>query len=157
MASLADEIERYIKHILEKCQDATLELQRNELANHFGCAPSQINYVLSTRFTVERGYLVESRRGGGGFVRIVKLPMNGSADFYRLLNENIGKMISQTAGEGLIMRLVEEGFLTQREGRLMRAIIDREVIPLDLPQRDVIRANILRAMLLTLLREEFQA
>lgn len=157
MASLADEIERYIKRILEQRHDATLELQRNMLANQFGCAPSQINYVLSTRFTVEQGYLVESRRGGGGYVRIVKLPMNKNTDFYRFINENIGKMVSQKTGEGLIMRLVEEGILTRREGLLMRAIVDREVLSLDLPQRDMVRANILRAMLLTLLREEFQA
>ena len=72
MGTLADEIERYIKKILEASHDGIVELQRNELALQFSCVPSQINYVLSTRFTTEQGYIVESRRGGGGYVRIVK-------------------------------------------------------------------------------------
>ncbi|WP_227764058.1 CtsR family transcriptional regulator [Zhaonella formicivorans] len=156
MGSLADEIESYIKKALEQNKDGIVELQRNDLAIKFNCAPSQINYVLSTRFTVERGYLVESRRGGGGFVRIVKLSINEEADLYRLINENIGQMASQAVGEGLIARLVEEGFLTEREGLLMKAVIHRDVIQLELPHRDLIRASILRAMLLTLLRDEFQ-
>ena len=70
MAQLSDSIERFIKELME--EDAQIELKRNELAQHFGCAPSQINYVLATRFSVDHGYIIESRRGGGGFVRIVR-------------------------------------------------------------------------------------
>lgn len=66
MGNLADRIEEYLKQILEKTTEGYIVLQRSELAGEFECVPSQINYVLDTRFTVERGYLVESRRGGGG-------------------------------------------------------------------------------------------
>ena len=71
MAQLSDTIERFIKDLMS--EDAHVELRRNELAQHFGCAPSQINYVLATRFSVDHGYLIESRRGGGGYVRIVRM------------------------------------------------------------------------------------
>ncbi|MDS1030379.1 CtsR family transcriptional regulator [Bacillota bacterium LX-D] len=156
MGSLVDAIEAYIKYNLEKSPTNYVELQRSELALKFACVPSQINYVLSTRFTVEQGYLVESRRGGGGYLRIVKLPINQDEHLYRLINESIGKIVNQAAGEGLIKRLLEEGFLTKREGMLMKAIIKNESIPLEGMQRDLVRANLLRVMLLTILREEFQ-
>ena len=70
MAQLSDSIEQFIKELM--CEEAHIELRRNELAQHFGCAPSQINYVLATRFSVDHGYIIESRRGGGGYVRIVR-------------------------------------------------------------------------------------
>ena len=76
MAQLSDTIEQFIKALME--QDKQIEVRRNELAQHFGCAPSQINYVLATRFSVNHGYIIESRRGGGGYIRIVRLqPKNG--------------------------------------------------------------------------------
>ena len=71
MAQLSDSIEQFIKELM--CEEAHIELRRNELAQHFGCAPSQINYVLATRFSVDHGYIIESRRGGGGYVRIVRM------------------------------------------------------------------------------------
>ena len=71
MAQLSNEIEKFIKDLME--DDSQVELKRNELAQHFGCAPSQINYVLATRFTIDHGYVIESRRGGGGYVRIVRM------------------------------------------------------------------------------------
>lgn len=156
MGSLADLIENYIKQILEASKEGMIELQRSELALKFACVPSQINYVLGTRFTVERGYVVESRRGGGGYLRIVKLPLDQEADLYRLINEHVGQMVTQNAGEGLLERLVEEGFLTYREGLLMKAVIQGDVLSPDNCHKDVIRAGILRAMLLTILRDEFQ-
>ena len=75
MAQLSDSIEQFIKELM--CEEAHIELRRNELAQHFGCAPSQINYVLATRFSVDHGYIIESRRGGGGYVRIVRMQERG--------------------------------------------------------------------------------
>ena len=74
MAQLSDSIERFIKDMME--DGAQIEVRRNELAQHFGCAPSQINYVLATRFSVDHGYIIESRRGGGGYIRIVRMGVN---------------------------------------------------------------------------------
>lgn len=71
MAQLSDSIEQFIKDLME--EDRQIDLKRNELAQHFGCAPSQINYVLATRFSIDHGYVIESRRGGGGYVRIIRI------------------------------------------------------------------------------------
>lgn len=155
MRTLADEIENYLKELLGRSQ-GSVEIQRGELAQVFACVPSQINYVLSTRFTVEQGYLVESRRGGGGYVRIVKLPLNDEKPLRRLIEASGERMTSQRVAEGLIGRLVEEGFLTSREGKLMRAVVNREVLAIPLPERDLLRSRLIRAMLLTILQEGSQ-
>src|SRR5690554_4956831 len=108
MSTLADEIERYIKRILEASKDGSVDIQRNELALKFSCVPSQINYVLSTRFTTEQGYIVESRRGGGGYVRVIKSYYVDDSELCQLIKQLQGKMINQYAAEGLVQRLVEE-------------------------------------------------
>lgn len=155
MQSLADRIEQHIKDMIKKQKVATLELKRNDLAEAFECVPSQINYVLSTRFTFEQGYIIESRRGGGGFIRITRIAMEKDKELVEMINETAGRLISQRAGEGLVGHLAEEGLLTRREGMLIKAMINREALPVDLPMRDMVRASMLRAMLLTLLRKEF--
>ncbi len=155
MHSLVDRIEQYLKELLKKNNKGVIEIRRTEIARKFQCVPSQINYVLSTRFTLEQGYMVESRRGGGGYVRIIRLKLAGEKEFRKLIDNSLGKMVSQQVGEGLINRLQEEGFLTEREGALMRAVIKRETLLLSLPERDLVRSSILRAMLLTILRDNF--
>lgn len=154
MSTLANEIERYLKKMLDISREGFLEIKRNDLAEMFMCVPSQINYVLETRFTNNQGYHVESRRGGGGFIKIVKLSVKHDEDLLILVNSTVGKMISQQSGEGLITRLEEEGFLTKREGTLVKSIIDTNTLVLDFPDRDLIRARILRAVLIYLLRED---
>ena len=86
MARLSDMIEEFIKALLEE-SNGQLELQRNELADYFECAPSQINYVLATRFSLDRGYYIESRRGGGGYIRIIRLDMDNNDYIMYLLRE----------------------------------------------------------------------
>ena len=81
MAQLSNEIEKFIKDLME--DDSQVELKRNELAQHFGCAPSQINYVLATRFTIDHGYVIESRRGGGGYVHIVRMRQESGKTAFR--------------------------------------------------------------------------
>lgn len=154
MSTLANEIERYLKKMLNMSREGFLEIKRNDLAEMFMCVPSQINYVLETRFTNNQGYHVESRRGGGGFIKVVKLNVKQDEDLLILVNSTVGKMISQQSGEGLITRLEEEGFLTKREGILIKSIIDRNTLVLDYPDQDLIRARILRAVLISLLRED---
>lgn len=150
MANLADDIEQYLKQHLE--HSPVIEVQRAVLAAQFGCAPSQINYVLATRFTPERGYLVESRRGGGGYIRIVRLNLEEGDAIHVLINREIGDRVSQEEALGYICRLREQNMIDEREAAIMQAAIHRETIRLDLPVRDILRANLLKAMILAILR-----
>jgi len=153
MARLSDIIEKYLREMIEQSEEGFIEIQRSELAERFQCVPSQINYVLETRFTPERGYLVESRRGGGGHIRITRLDTVTGEELLELVNEKIGDFISQTAAEGYIRRLWENEIITEREAQLMLTVVDREVLQVDLPLRDALRASLLKAMLLTVLRD----
>ncbi len=153
--TLADQIENYIKLRLNSSADGMIELQRQEIALRFTCAPSQVTYVLGTRFTIERGYLVESRRGGGGYIRVVRVPLNAEEELNRWAEEALGEYMSQDAGIELLNRLIEEELLTEREGRLLAAIINRRALPLQLPHRDQVRAAILKAVIFTLMRSDF--
>lgn len=153
--TLADRIENYIKLMLNSTDDGIIELQRQEIALRFTCAPSQVTYVLGTRFTVERGYLVESRRGGGGYIRVVRVPLNVENELRQWAEEALGDYMSQDAGIELLNRLIEEDLLTDREGRLLAAVINRRALPLELPQRDQVRAAILKAVIFTLMRSDF--
>jgi len=153
--SLARRIEEYLKRLLS--QKEAVEIQRNELAEFFQCVPSQINYVLSTRFTPTQGYLVESRRGGGGYVRIVKISWEDSPHY---ILKNIYEVIDAESGsdqweaEGVIKRFYEEKLITRREFQLLKAIVSRETLAIDLPERDMIRGRIIKAVLTTLCRKD---
>ncbi|MGI6588170.1 MAG: CtsR family transcriptional regulator [Peptococcia bacterium] len=153
--SLARQIEEYLKKLL--IQQEAIEIQRNELAEFFNCVPSQINYVLSTRFTPTQGYLVESRRGGGGYVRIAKISWDV---FPHYILKNIYKEmepgLEQREAEGVLRRFYEEKLITTREYNILKAIISRETLVIDLPERDFVRAKIMQAVLTALCREDYQ-
>jgi len=153
--SLAGQIEQYLKELLE-AQDF-VELQRSELAGIFSCVPSQINYVLSTRFTPTQGYIVESRRGGGGYLKIVKLSwVDLAADnmegFPNIEEDGVG----QGEAEGLLRRLCEEGLITDREFLLLRALLDRQALGGDRQEQDRRRARLLLTAVNTLFRLDAQ-
>lgn len=150
MPNLCDCIEAYIRDLLQE-REGVVEIRRSELAERFGCAPSQINYVLSTRFTPDRGYVVESRRGGGGYIRITRLNLERE-DLFGWLSRRLAGPISQDEACHIIARLQEDGIVTPREALLMQAAVHRETIALDLPLRDQVRARLLHAMLIALLR-----
>lgn len=150
MANLADDIEQFLKQLMG--DSGVAEVQRATLAAQFGCAPSQINYVLATRFTPERGYIVESRRGGGGYIRITRLNLEAGDALHELVHRQIGHSLSQDEATGYILRLREQGIVDERESAIMLAAINREAIGLDLPLRDAVRANLLKAMILSVLR-----
>lgn len=150
MRNISDVIETYLKQVLEISQKDILEIKRSEIADKFQCVPSQINYVINTRFTIERGYVVESKRGGGGYIRIMKVE---SQDYVHLINQLlslIGTRVTQSMAEGVISRLMNEEVINEREAKIMMSVIDRSVIYIDLPDRDELRARILTAMLTTL-------
>ncbi|MGZ9587195.1 CtsR family transcriptional regulator [Paenibacillus marinisediminis] len=151
MRNISDLIEQHLKLLLMDSQEGAVEIQRNDLALQFSCVPSQINYVINTRFTLEKGYLVESKRGGGGYVRIQRISLPAQQTIQTHVCDTIGDCISQGAADGLIYRLEEAEVITYREANLLRAAMSRDTLALKLPYRDEIRARLLKAMLLTLL------
>ncbi|MED4840899.1 CtsR family transcriptional regulator [Weizmannia sp. CD-2023] len=150
MKNISDIIEEYLKRILELNETEILEIKRNEIADKFQCVPSQINYVINTRFTIERGYIVESKRGGGGYIRIMKVRPESDAELIDQLLVHIGNVISQSNAEAIILRLVEEEVISRREAKIMLSVMDRSVLYIQLPERDELRARMLKSMLTTL-------
>lgn len=150
MRNISDIIEQYLKQVLEMSEKEIVEIKRSEIADKFQCVPSQINYVINTRFTIEKGYLVESKRGGGGYIRIMRVQSYDHADLIDQLLSIIDKRIPQNSAENIIYRLVEEEVISKREAKIMLSVMDRSVLYIDLPYRDELRARMLKAMLTTL-------
>ncbi|OBG87426.1 transcriptional regulator [Mycobacterium sp. E3298] len=150
MRNISDLIEHYLKQILQSSAGA-VEIQRGDLAEKFSCVPSQINYVISTRFTLEKGYSVESKRGGGGYIRIQRVDLPSLEAVQRLLHQSTGSRIDETKANGLIYQLEEARIVTAREAHLMRTAMSAEALPLKQPLQDEVRSNLMRVMLLALL------
>jgi transcriptional regulator CtsR len=148
---LSDLIEQFIKEALRDAEGVA-EIQRNELASHFNCVPSQINYVISTRFTHDRGYYVESRRGGGGFIRISRVNVGDVRGGYLMhIVSSLGERISQQAAEAFISNFVDYDIVTDREAGIMRAATsDKALMRVPREERDQARAEVLRNMLTSL-------
>ncbi|MDQ0233019.1 CtsR family transcriptional regulator [Metabacillus malikii] len=150
MRNISDIIEQYLKSVLDNSGKEIVEIKRSEIADKFQCVPSQINYVINTRFTIERGYVVESKRGGGGYIRIIKVRANNQAHLLDQILHLINHRLSQAAAEDIIGRLVTEKVISAREAKLMLSVIDRSVLYIDLPHRDELRARMVKAMLTSL-------
>ncbi len=150
---LSDTIESFIKTMLTQ-EEPEVELKRNELAEYFGCAPSQINYVLATRFTIDDGYVIESRRGGGGYIRIVRVIQSGSK-FRYLISERIGDAIGEVEAVKIIGQLQAEKLITACEGDIMRSAVSSQALSVPLPDamKDALRAKIMKAMLTSMARK----
>ena len=148
---LSDSIEQFIKELLN--EEATeVELKRNELAEYFGCAPSQINYVLATRFSPDHGYLTESRRGGGGYIRIVRVVQSGSKRLMYLVNDRIGDSIGEEECLRLISQLKEQRIVTADEAALMASAVSTRALSVPVPDvlKDAMRAKMMKSMLMTI-------
>lgn len=150
MPNISDVIEAHLKQIIERNRHNIVEIKRSEIADRFACVPSQINYVINTRFTLERGYLVESKRGGGGYIRITKIVNNDKTALLNELIELIQPEASQQTAMAIIERLIEEELITKREASMMLNALTRETLAIKLPERDQLRARILAAMLTVL-------
>ena len=150
---LSDSIEQFIKTMLAQ-DEQEVELKRNELAEYFGCAPSQINYVLATRFTPDHGYIIESRRGGGGYIRIFRMQQDSREQILYMLNERIGDSIDALSASHLISQLQEREFISSKEAALMNAAISSHALslPLSAEMKNALRAKILKSMLLDVAR-----
>lgn len=95
MRNISDIIENYLKKVLEMSEDDLVEIKRSEIADKFQCVPSQINYVINTRFTIERGYIVESKRGGGGYIRIIKVQSHDLAHLYETFKNQLNPVLGR--------------------------------------------------------------
>ena len=146
MPSLSDQIEKYLRRQIKKYQ-GKVKIKRNQLAENFDCAPSQINYVLDTRFTVENGYVVESQRGGGGFIRIIKVTLDSDKEVIQNVISKLNGAISQREANGIIKRLYDNDLISKREYYLMEMAVHRNVLDISLPERDYLRGRILKNML----------
>lgn len=146
---LSDTIETFIKAMLQEDQPE-VELKRNELAEYFHCAPSQINYVLATRFTPDHGYVTSSQRGGGGYIRIVRVQATAQDHLSYLLRERIGESLDAQSAQVLCAQLAERRVVSHEEARLMAAAVSPQALSAPAPEavKDALRAKILKAMLL---------
>lgn len=149
MKNTSDYIEEYIKAILE--QVSVAELKRSELASRFEVVPSQINYVIKTRFTASRGYIVESKRGGGGYIRIGRVTFSDKHELIYDLLQNMGEELSWVVYSDILQLLFDEGLMTEREGNLVLAMGTDDVLGGDASR---IRAKMLRQVLRRLDRKE---
>ncbi len=150
----SDAIEQFIKTMLSQ-DEPEVELKRNELAEYFNCAPSQINYVLATRFTPDHGYIIESRRGGGGYIRIFRMEQDTSEQLVYMFNERIGDSIDALAASHLIQQLMEREVVTPGEAAVMSAAISPQALslPISADMKDAMRAKILKSMLMEVARK----
>ena len=146
---MSDIITSEIIRMLNESDENTAEIQRNEFAGLIGCAPSQINYVLASRFTPEHGYIIESRRGGGGFIRIKRVMLNSSSALMHIIN-SIGDAIDAMTTRIVIENCLETNLISSDTARLMASTVSNTVMQNVPPMfKDILRASILKQMLLT--------
>ena len=147
---LADYIAQMIEQMLNE-SNGTLELQRNEMATRLGCVPSQISYVISSRFTTERGYIIESRRGGGGCIRIVRKRMDRNEYLMHFFCA-IGEAIDEREANAYLQNLYGNDYITERELRIAVAALSTPALSSIHPShRSSIRADIFKQVILSLM------
>lgn len=145
---ISDLITAEILRLIEESEYNTAEIQRNELASILGCAPSQINYVLSSRFTPEHGFIIESQRGGGGYIRIQRVVMRHSSALMHIIN-SIGSSIDNISAKILIENCLQSGIMKPEIAKLTYAAISNNVMrQIPIVHRDTLRATILKELLL---------
>ena len=149
MSRLSDSIESFIVALFDEDSNY-VDIRRNELAAFFNCVPSQINYVLSTRFTLDRGYVVESHRGGGGYIRIAKMKMDDDY-ILDLLTSKIGDAVSERSALHILEALFEEEIVSGEQKTIMDAAVGNSAIPLPNDLRDKVRAQILKQIILAVI------
>lgn len=146
---ISDLISQTIIEMLEQSEGMT-EIRRNELASMLGCVPSQINYVLSSRFTPEQGYIVESKRGGGGYIKITKVRLDRSLAIMHIIN-SIGNELNPNTARILLQNLLAEGIISEQAVVLISAATsDRCYTEIPQNQRNKLRASIFKQMLAAL-------
>jgi len=143
--TISDIIEEFIMSSLD--EDKFIELSRNDLAKFFSCVPSQINYVLNTRFTMNRGFMVESQRGGGGYIKVVRVQDN-SSNFLKNALETCSKPISFVEGNQLLEHMHHKKLITEREFKLLRSVISPKSLNNPINIDNQLRANIMQQVVM---------
>lgn len=146
---MSDLVAKYIIEMLDE-QNGSAEIQRNELAGNLGCVPSQINYVITSRFTPEQGYIVESRRGGGGYIRISRVKMDRGTAVMHIIN-SVGNSLDKATAEVMLNNMIQRQMMEIQSAKIIAtALSDRTLSRIEQDKRDMVRADLFKNMLLTL-------
>ena len=143
--NMSDLIESYLKNVLHK--NETVEIRRSEIADQFNCVPSQINYVINTRFTIQQGYVVESKRGGGGYIRIMKVNLVDEMDILNALSDLVPEELSAREGNHLLQNLYENELITKREAQMMSLMMEKDIFPSNVKNAAEIRSNMMKKLI----------
>lgn len=144
---ISDLIASFLQDSLEAAEDGVVEIQRSDLAQRFNCVPSQINYVMTTRFSPERGYIVESRRGGNGYIRITRVRVDRQTLLMHVIN-SLGSQVDLPSARAILSNLVQSGALDERIAQaLLAAVSDKALGAVPRQVRDVLRADIMKQVL----------
>lgn len=145
---ISDLIASFLQDSLEAAEDGVLEIQRSDLAQRFNCVPSQINYVMSTRFSPERGYIVESRRGGNGYIRITRVQVDRQTLMMHVIN-TLGDRVDLPSARAILSNLVQSGALEEAVGQaLLAALGDKALSAVPREIRDQVRADMMKQVLI---------
>ena len=146
---MSDLVAQYIMQMLDE-QNGSAEIQRNELAGNLGCVPSQINYVITSRFTPEQGYIVESRRGGGGYIRISRVKMDRGTAMMHIIN-SVGSTLDKATAEAMLNNMLQRNMIELQSAKIIAsALSDRTLSQVEQNKRDTVRADLFKNMLLTI-------
>lgn len=143
--NMSDLIESYLKNVL--LSNETVEIRRSEIADQFNCVPSQINYVINTRFTIQQGYVVESKRGGGGYIRIMKVNLVDEMDLLNTIGDLIPKQLSSRDGNHILQNLYENDLISKREAQMMALMLEKDTFPSNVKNADEIRSNMMKKLI----------
>ena len=152
MANISDIIEQFILKTMG--DDESVDISRNELASFFSCAPSQINYVLETRFTIDKGFVKESRRGGGGFIKISKINLDNDEYVSNLILESVGDELSQKRLSQILDKLKNENIISQKEKEIIFSALSDSSLAMPFTIKDSIRAKSFKNVLTTLMKQK---
>ena len=145
---ISDLIASFLQDSLDTAENGVLEVQRSDLAQRFNCVPSQINYVMSTRFSPERGYIVESRRGGNGYIRITRVRVDRETLLMHVIN-SLGGSVDLSSARAILSNLVQSGAMDRALGQtILTAVGDKELGQVPREKRDAVRADILKQVLI---------
>lgn len=145
-SNMSDVIEAYLKQILQQANE--IEIRRVDLAQRFSVVPSQINYVIKTRFNTENGYLVESKRGGGGYIRIVKMALRSEPQLIEEIKQQLPEVVSFRTATSVISTLYREQILTAHEGELILTLLSNETLSVgNISVQGQLRARLLQQLL----------
>ena len=144
---ISDLIASFLQESLEEAENGVLEIQRSDLAQRFNCVLSQINYVMTTRFSPERGYIVESRRGGNGYIRITRVRVDRQTLLMHVIN-SLGTQVDLPSARAILSNLVQSGAVEEPIAQaLLAAVGDKALSAVPRPIRDVLRADIMKQVL----------